>query len=152
MNAIAPPKSYWVKSLPVRNEFKATLFLQCLINFPLKSIGILVASVNGKNCPQLQASQASMHNYQEDRVWRHGNNPSANLLKDSAVVTAACEFTITENSRISVSFLRADVGDGVGSVIFINCDLLMWYICCFFIKHSGRPVTPFLKTSAQGEG
>ena len=33
--------------------------------------------------------------------------------------------------------------------IFNNCDFLPWYICCFFVKYSGRPVISILKTSAQ---
>ena len=53
---IAPPKSC-VNSLPARNEFKATLFLLCLKKLPWNSFGILVASVNGKNCPQPRASR-----------------------------------------------------------------------------------------------
>ena len=55
MNTIAPTKSY-ANSLPERNEFKTTSFLLCLKKLPRKSFGILVASVNGKNCPQPRAS------------------------------------------------------------------------------------------------
>ena len=68
------------------------------------------------------------------------------------MVTAALEFTIAEESKISASFLRVDVRDGVVLKIFNNYDLLPWYICCFFVKHSGRLVISILKTSAQREG
>ena len=51
INKIAPPKPC-LKSSPARNEFRATLFLLSLKKFPWKSFGVLVASVNGKNCPK----------------------------------------------------------------------------------------------------
>ena len=189
-----PSKSCWVKSLPVRNDFKATLFALCfkkisseihcytccfctlshenkqalspfyykkyfwqkmkvrypfLHSFSIKNIlydemDLFSCDEMKKNCLQ---PQASIHKYQEDTVWTlHVINRSANLLKVFVVVTAAWEFTITENSWISASFLRADVRYGVGLVIFINCDLLMWYIWCFFfIKHSGKPTTSIWK-------
>ena len=75
-----------------------------------------------------------------------------NAIIPSAVVTAAWEFTVAEKSKISASFLKVDERDRVRSKIFNNCDLLPWYICCFFVKHSGRPVISILKTSAQREG
>ena len=68
------------------------------------------------------------------------------------MVTAALEFTIAEQSKINASFLRVDVRDGVVLKIFNNYDLLPWYICCFFVQHSGRLVISILKTSAQSEG
>ena len=52
--------------------------------------------------------------------------PSANSLKILTLVTATWEFTIGEKSKISASFLRVDVRDGVGSKIFDNCNLLPW--------------------------
>ena len=54
MNTIAPTKSC-AYSLPARSEFKATSFLLCVKKLPRKSFGILVASVNGKKCPQPRA-------------------------------------------------------------------------------------------------
>ena len=51
MNTIAPPNSY-VNRLHARKEFKATLFLLRFQQLPWKAFGILVASLNGKNCQQ----------------------------------------------------------------------------------------------------
>ena len=59
---------------------------------------------------------------------------------------------MAEKSKISPSFLRVDVRDRVGLKICNNCYLLPWYLCCFFLKHSGRPVVSILKTSALIEG
>ena len=73
-------------------------------------------------------------------------------MKVLAVVTAAWEFTITEKSKISVSSLRANVIDGGESKIFNYCDLLLYYIHSFFVKHSERPVIYVLKTSTQRDG
>ena len=90
-------------------------------------------------------------NNPEDRLWANLIVPSANLLNVLAVVTAGWEFTISEKSRISASFLRVDVRYRVGSKIFDNCDLLPWYICCFFVKHSGRRAISILQASGQRE-
>ena len=35
--------------------------------------------------------------------------------------------------------------------VFNKCDLLTWYICCFFLKHSGRATIIILTTFAQRE-
>ena len=74
----------------------------------------------------------SMHEHPEERFLTNSITSSANSLKVLAVVTAAWEFTITEKSKISASFLRVDVRDGVGLKIFNNWDLLLWYVLLFF--------------------
>ena len=74
----------------------------------------------------------SMREHPEDRLLTNSIIPSANSLKVLSVVTAAWEFTITEKSKISASFLRVDVRDGVGLKIFNNWDLLLWYVLLFF--------------------
>ena len=58
---------------------------------------------------------------------------------------------MAEKSKISPSFLKVEVRDRVGLKICNNCNLLPWYLCCFFLKHSGRPVITILKTLALRE-
>ena len=122
MNNVAPPKSC-VNSLPVRNEFNATLFLLCLKKLSWKSFGILVASINGKNCPQpwawhvcdfkgQRAGSWQICEHPEGRLLTNSVIPSANSLKILAVVKATWEFTIAEKSKISISFVRVDARDG----------------------------------------
>ena len=77
--------------------------------------------------------------------WTNLIIPSENPLKVLAQVTAVWEFII-EKSRISASFLRVDVKDGVELKIFVNYDLIR------FEKHSGTLVGSILKTSSQKEG
>ena len=99
--------------------------------------------VTSKNC---QNNYHKVSEHPEDWFSTNSIIPSANSLKVLAVVTAAGK------SEISASFLRVDVRDGVGSKIFNNCNLLPWYSCCFYVKHSGRPVIFILRTAAQREG
>ena len=58
----------------------------------------------------------------EDRFWTD-LIPSANSLKVMAVVTASSYCTIAEKCRISASFLRVGVEDGIRSEILKNFDL-----------------------------
>ena len=90
INKIAPPKPC-LKSSPARNEFRATLFLLSLKKFPWKSFGVLVASVNGKNCPKPLSSSGcdfkelskqlsltmSIREHPEERLWTNLTIPSA---------------------------------------------------------------------------
>ena len=64
----------------------------------------------------------SMCEHPEDRFLTNLITISANSFKVLAVVTAAWEFTIAEKSKISASFLRVDVRDGLGSKISNNYD------------------------------
>ena len=63
----------------------------------------------------------SMHEHPEDMFLTNSIIPSANSLKAWAAA-AAWEFTIAEKSKISASFLRVDVRDGLGSKISNNYD------------------------------
>ena len=154
MNTIAPPKS-WANSLTSKNEFRATSFLLCLKNLPWKSFGILVAFVNRKNCSQPRASRVCdfkemskslsqtmlIREHPEDRFLTD-LIPSANSLKVMAVVTASSYFTIAEKCRISASFLRVGVEDGIRSEILKNFDLFS-FLQTF--KHSDRPIISIFK-------
>ena len=75
----------------------------------------------------------SIREHPEDRFWAD-LIASVNSLKVMAVVAAPSYFVIAEKSRISASFLRVDVKDGVRSEILRNCDVFT------FCKHSDRPV------------
>ena len=77
------------------------------------------------------------------------NNSICNLLKVLAVMTAAWEFTTSEKFKIGASFLRVDIRYRVGLQIFNNCDLLLRYICCFFVKYLRRLVISVLTISAR---
>ena len=99
--------------------------------------------VTSKNC-QDSYRKLSIRERPEDRFWIN-LFPSANSLKLLAVVTTAWKFTIAEKSRISASFLRADVRNGVGSKIFNKCALLP------FVKYPDRLVIFNWETSAQRE-
>ena len=121
----------------------------------------LVAFINGKNCPQPQASSAcgsknfqnSYHklcqyvNNSEDRFLTNLIIRSANLLKVSAVVTT-WEFTISEKSRISAYFLRVDVRYGVDRR-FLTVISYCGISTAFFRKTFRLPTISILTTSAQ---
>ena len=144
-------------SLPVRN--KPTSFLLCIQKIALQVVWYIgcfckwknLSTTMGVTCMWLQrivkiTITKSVSEHPEDWFSTNSIIPSANSLKVLAVVTA------TGKSEISASFLRVDVRDGVGSKIFNNCNLLPWYSCCFYVKHSGRPVIFILRTAAQREG
>ena len=56
-----------------------------------------------------------------------------------------------EKSTTSSSCYRVDVREKI-SKIFYNCDLLLWHICFFFVKHSNRPVVSGLKNFVKRKG
>ena len=125
------------EQLTCQKWVQTTLILLCLKKLPWKSFGILVASINGKKLSTtmsftcIRRTYISICEYPEDMFWKNLIIPSAISLKVLEVVTATWEFTIAEKSRVSASFLRADVKNEVGSKIFNNCDLLLWYIFYF---------------------
>ena len=148
------------ENLPAINN--ATLFLLCHRKLLWKSFSILVASVNGKNCPQRRSSRNVIskncqNSYRKLSIPEHPENrfsanfiiPSANPLKVLTVVTATWEFTVGEKSKISASFLRDDVRDGVESKIFGNCN---FYLGRAANKAFRQTSYFFLTTSAQREG
>ena len=103
------------------------LMLLCLKKLSWKFFGILVAFVNGKNDPQPQASLVcfiAITNYVNTWTFRRQvldrfKNSTCKFVESLEVVIAAWEFTIAEKSRISASFLRVHVIEGVRLKIFI---------------------------------
>ena len=86
-----------------------------------------------------QLSQSmSTREHPEDRFSTNLIIPSANSLKVLTVVTASWESIVAEKSKISASFLRVNVKEAVGSKIFNDCNLLLWYSSCFFRKSFGE--------------
>ena len=86
------------------------------------------------------------------KVLARFNNSIFKIVESFGCGNSSLRIYITEKSKISASFLRADVRDGGESKIFNYCDLLLCCIHSFFVKHTERPVIYIWQTSAQWDG
>ena len=86
------------------------------------------------------------------KVFAKFNNLIFKIVESFGCGNSSLRFYYQWKSKISASFLRADIRDEGESKIFNYCDLLLCCIHSFFVKHSERPVVYISKTSTQRDG